>query len=222
MIIRQKPVLSESLSLKDSGRPSMADQIRKQIDQLQKQLDKVKESKEPSQTKTDRIKELNEQIRQLQQHLQQAAVDEKRKEVQEQAAKAADKAQQEAAKYKDEEQLRMARESVNLFAVTGKFSEMKVMRKVQTDMIARKNYTGAARITGSIMQKSMEIQEALKRGAERKPEELRQKRDSRPDGDAAVQPEQRTTAASATEGRPEEEPGRAGEKKPAASVDIRA
>ncbi|MDF2936428.1 MAG: hypothetical protein K0Q90_1801 [Paenibacillaceae bacterium] len=191
MLVQQKQAPNETVNPKGGSRPSAADHIRRQIEQLQKELERVKESKDSPETKNGRIKDLNGQIEQLQQNLQQAALDENQQVKEEAAAKAADKAQQESAKYKDEKQLQEVRQAVNLFAVSSKFSEMKTLHRVKVDMIAKKNFAGAANITGRIMQKSLEVQEVLKRGSEIKPEQLRQKQEQDSGGnDTEVQQEQ--------------------------------
>ncbi len=177
MLIGQKPASPTAEAFKGGSRPSAAEAIRKQIGQLQQQLEKVKESKDSPETKSGRIKELNAQIQQLQQNLQQATIDESRQIKEEAASKAAEKAQEEAARYQNEEQLQAVRQSVNLFAVTGKLDEMKTLHRVKTDMIAKKNFAGAAQMTGRIMQKSMEVQEVLKRGNTFKPKQVGHKQD---------------------------------------------
>lgn len=179
MLIGQKPASpsQEALNPKGGSRPSAAEHIRRQIGQLQQQLEKVKESKDSPEAKSGRIKELNAQIQQLQQNLQQATMDESRQIKEEAASKAAEKAQEEAARYQNEEQLQAVRQSVNLFAVTGKLDEMKTLHRVKTDMIAKKNFAGAAQMTGRIMQKSMEVQEVLKRGNAIKPKQVGHKQD---------------------------------------------
>lgn len=183
MRIGQKPTSHEAVNPQSGSRPSAAEHIRRQIEQLQQQLEKVKESKDSKETKAGRIKELNEQIQQLQQNLQQASMDESQRIKEEAAAKAAEKAEEEAAKYKNEEQLQAARQSVNLFAVTGKFAEMKILHRVKVDMVAKKNFAGAANITGRIMQKSIELQETIKKGSAVKPENIRHKQDQSAGGD---------------------------------------
>ncbi len=186
MLIGQKPASpsQEALNPKGGSRPSAAEQIRRQIGQLQQQLQKVKESKDSPETKSGRIKELNGQIQQLQQNLQQATMDESRQIKEEAASKAAEKAQEEAARYQNEEQLQAVRQSVNLFAVTGKLDEMKTLHRVKTDMIAKKNFAGADQITGRIMQKSLEVQEVLKRGNTIKPKQVNDKQEQPSTGDA--------------------------------------
>jgi hypothetical protein len=186
MLIGQKPASpsQEALNPKGGSRPSAAEQIRRQIGQLQQQLEKVKESKDSPETKSGRMKELNAQIQQLQQNLQQATMDESRQIKEEAASKAAEKAQEEAARYQNEEQLQAVRQSVNLFAVTGKLDEMKTLHRVKTDMIAKKNFAGADQITGRIMQKSLEVQEVLKRGNVIKLKQVDHKQDQPSAGDA--------------------------------------
>lgn len=221
MRIQQKPAIHEAMNPRGGNRPSAADQIRRQIELLQKELEKVEESKDSPEVKNGKIKELNEQIQQLQKNLQQAAIDEKRQEMDEAAAKAAEKAQQEAAKYQDEEQLQAVPQPVNLFAVNSKFAEMKTLRHVQVDMIARKDFTGAANIAGRIMSKSMEIQETLKRGSEIRPEQVRQERDQTSAGESAEVQQQEILEAGQMTGSGPENGSRRNEKQDTVSFDIR-
>ncbi|MNP47900.1 hypothetical protein D3C76_1419840 [compost metagenome] len=138
------------------------------------------------------------------------------------AAKAAEKAQEEAALYKNEEQLQAVRHSVDLFAVTGKFAEMKTLHRVKGDMIARKNFAGAANITGRIMQKSMEVQETLKKGSELKPEQIRQKRDQTSnEDDAEVQRKQVREVDPVSGGEPDIR-NRKDERNQVPSIDVKA
>jgi hypothetical protein len=215
MLIGQKPAspTHEALNPKGGSRPSAAEQIRRQIGQLQQQLEKMKESKDSPETKSGRIKELNAQIQQLQQNLQQATMDESQQIKEEAASKAAEKAQEEAVRYQKEEQLQAVRQSVNLFAVTGKLDEMKTLHRVKTDMIAKKNYAGAAQMTDRIMQKSMEVQEVLKRGSAIKPKQIGHKQDEPSAADAGeVQQKQNQEGDSLSAGEAEE-PGRKDEGK---------
>jgi hypothetical protein len=187
MRISQKPAFHETQNLKSTGPTSAVEHIRKQIDQLQKELEKVKGSKDSPEMKSARTKELNGQIEMLQQNLQQAVMDEGQKKREEVASKAAEKVEKEATKHMDAEQLKEHRQSATMLAVHSKYSEIITLRRVQVAMIARKNLEGAANITGRIMEKSMEVQEIIKRASEFDPGQAGLKRDKPSDGKNQVE-----------------------------------
>lgn len=140
-------------------RHSASDQMRQQIERLQKQIEKLKENKEASESTQNAIKELEEQIEQIQDSLLQATIQEKQKEIEEAGAKAAEKAEQTSVKNKDGDEFVLSDHTKNLLYSSQKFSEMKTLRKVQTDFIAKRDYVSANRVAGQIIGMALDVQQ---------------------------------------------------------------